>query len=117
MVKQTRAAGYTPLFDEVVTLLDGDVLGALVFGVIWRHSQMRNGYCHACVSTLAGLTGLNERTVQRRLRKLLGAGLIVEVAEARQHTPTGYAVAYTPNGKGRVSESRGDRVTPLKAQG
>ena len=91
-----RAEGFTMVFDDVVRVLHGDSSGALVFGVVWRHSQMRHGYCHASVATMAELCGLSPRTVQRRLQKLKNAELITEVSRAGQHIPTGYRCTYDP---------------------
>ncbi len=66
--------GYTPVFDVVATRLG--TMTALVFGVVWRHCQMRLGICTAGVPRLAGLTGVNERTVRRHLAELCESGYL-----------------------------------------
>jgi biotin operon repressor len=90
------SAGYTPLFDDMLAFLQGDTIGALVFGVIWRHEQMADGYCWASVATIAKKLGVSKRSVQRRLDTLRKYGYVKEIMPATRHMPRGYMVAYTP---------------------
>lgn len=67
-----RADGFTPVFDEVVR--DVGTVGAVVFGVVYRHCRMRYGRCFASVPTMAKLTGLSRQTLDRWLPELCKRG-------------------------------------------
>lgn len=69
--------GYTPIFDVVATRLG--TMTALVFGVVWRHCQMRLGVCTAGVPRLADLTGIAEKTVRRHLAVLVENGYLEDM--------------------------------------
>lgn len=69
--------GYTPIFDVVATRLG--TMTALVFGVVWRHCQMRLGVCTAGVPRLADLTGIAEKTVRRHLAVLCEADYLEDM--------------------------------------
>ena len=73
MSKQS-ARNYTPVFDDLVPKFG--TMGALVFGVIWRYCQMRDGTCHASYETLAGEIGVTEKTIRNHVAKLTKNGLI-----------------------------------------
>lgn len=66
--------GYTPIFDVVATRLG--TMTALVFGVVWRHCQMKLKVCTASVARLADLTGIAEKTIRRHLAVLVEAGYL-----------------------------------------
>jgi len=72
-----RADGFTPVFDVVVREL-GATAG-LVYGVVWRHCQMRDGYCYAYQKNLAKLAGLGVRSVNRWIGRLIDAGYIRDI--------------------------------------
>lgn len=69
--------GYTPVFDVVATRLG--TMTALVFGVVWRHCQMKLGVCTAGVPRLADLTGIAEKTVRRHLTVLCEADYLEDM--------------------------------------
>lgn len=61
--------GFTMAIDPV--LEDVGAIGALVFGMIYRYSQMRDGICYASQSTIARRLGLSRRTVNRWISILI----------------------------------------------
>ena len=81
---------YTPLFDHIAAELG--LTGAAIYGVIWRHSQMRHGYSHCSVATMSRLLQLSRRTVQRWLRRLEKEGWIRRVTSATGRRPAGYII-------------------------
>jgi len=70
---------FIPLFDTVIQR--HGYLAAMVFGLVWRYSQMRDGICRAAVNTLAARLVLSRSTVIRQLDLLVQAGLL------KDHTP------------------------------
>ncbi|MCH8877793.1 MAG: helix-turn-helix domain-containing protein [Chloroflexi bacterium] len=62
---------YTPVFDDLIPIFG--TMGALVYGVIWRYCQMRDGACHATHETLAQELGIGESTVRRHVENLRDA--------------------------------------------
>lgn len=74
-----RADGFTPLFDSVVRELG--TIAAVVYGVVWRHCQMRRQVCDASQGTMATLTGMAERTIRKWLSVLVETGYIVDITD------------------------------------
>jgi hypothetical protein len=85
---------YTPIFDDVVR--DVGFTGAVVFGTIWRHEQMRDGCSHAALDTMAAQTGLRRRTVRKWLGILTDTGMIDRIADQTGHRPPTYVTTYVP---------------------
>jgi len=98
-----RQDGFTILFDDVVR--EYGTTGALVFGCVWRHCQVRDGYCHASIDTMAGLLGMNGSTVRRHLGILRECGMIRRSASSKQHIPDEYACIHTPEIAYRLGRS------------
>lgn len=74
------------------------------------------GNAYPSVATLATMTRVSTRPVQRRLRKLERQGLIAKQASARQHRPRTYCLPFAMSGDSGVPShpSRGGAaVTPL----
>lgn len=84
-------SGWSPIFDTVVQ--EVGLMTASVYGVIWRHCQMRNGECTASQETLAGKIGITIRSLQRHAEKLIDAGFLSKV------TDTGVGTTYSDNEK------------------
>lgn len=61
--------GYTLLLDPL--LKDVGLVEAAVFGVVYRHCRMKNGFCYASQERLAQMAGVSRRTVIRHLDNLL----------------------------------------------
>lgn len=96
MANKERQPGMTPTYDEIVWEIDS--IAALVFGVVQRHENMRDGVCHCTVQTMARLVGFSARAVQYRLRDLEDLGYIecIQLADRARHKPAVYHTTYTP---------------------
>ena len=86
--------GFTPLFDDIVEQVGS--ITALVFGVIWRHAQMRDAACHASVKTMSDLTGLGKSTIRKHIQVLVRNQMIKRVEPHRQHIPPWYVPVVMP---------------------
>ena len=62
------------------------------------------GHVYPSVATVARLTGVSERTVQRHLSAMREVGILEVTGQATQHRPTEYRI-------------RGDKLTPLADSG
>ena len=65
---------HTRIFDELVPQFG--LVGAAVYGVVWRYAQMRDGHCHASYERLASDIGITARTLSTHVGKLQEAGLL-----------------------------------------
>ena len=65
---------HTRIFDELVPQFG--LIGAAVYGVVWRYAQMRDGQCHASYERLASDIGVTARTLRTHVGKLQEAGLL-----------------------------------------
>lgn len=88
--EDARMGLFTPVFDNLVTQLAGEILAgrdspkggcaahttALVFGAIWRHTQKRYHVCFATQSTLARQAGICIRSIRYHIRRLEGLGYV-----------------------------------------
>lgn len=92
-----RADGFTPLFDQIVRELG--TTAAVVYGVVWRHCQMRRGVCDATQGTMAQLTGLDDRTIRDWLPVLLREEYIVDVTPPERR---GQSRVYVTTGKAEL---------------
>jgi hypothetical protein len=59
-----------------------DLIGAAVYGVVWRYCQMKAGVCAKSVGGIAHLLGLSERTVRERLKRLVEQGYLRKTSQA-----------------------------------
>lgn len=82
--------GFTPVFDVVAGDESLGTTNALIFGVVWRHCQMKRGVCDASVPTLAELTGVCEKTVRRHLATLCTKGYLIDLTPDVRHRPHTY---------------------------
>ena len=97
--------GFTQLFDDVVERYR--LVGASVFGIVWRYSHRRDLFCYASQKTLATKLGVSKKTIQRWLDRLCADGMIVKVRDATQVETAGYRAVYVPEIKrGMDLESR-----------
>ena len=74
---KSQLIGFTPAPDEIAQTIDP--LAALVFGRIWRFSQMKDGKCRASTDTIANSIGVSERPVRRKIDALLNHKYIKEL--------------------------------------
>ena len=69
--------GFTPLIDIVAE--DVGMVGAVVYGVVWRYCQMSDGVCRAAIGTISARSHMSRRTAQRALRVLEESGYIQDM--------------------------------------
>jgi hypothetical protein len=106
-----RADGFTPLFDNVVRELG--TIAAVVYGVVWRHCQMRRDVCDASQGTMATLTGVAERTIRKWLRVLQNSGYIADVTDPPDIQ--GIPRTYVTTGKATLELSIGPATPEVNA--
>ncbi len=68
---------HTRIFDELVPQFG--LIGAAVYGVVWRYCQMRDGACRASYETLGAEIGVEKSTVRRHVRKLRDAQYLAQI--------------------------------------
>ncbi len=72
-----RKVPHTRIFDELVS--EFGLVGAAVYGVVWRYCQMRDGACRASYETLGAEIGVEKSTVRRHVRKLRDAQYLAQI--------------------------------------
>ena len=72
-----RRVPHTRIFDELVPQFG--LVGAAVYGVVWRYCQMRDGACRASYETLGAEIGVEKSTVRRHVRKLRDAQYLAQI--------------------------------------
>jgi DNA-binding MarR family transcriptional regulator len=82
---------FSPIFDEISRELGRSA--ASVYGVVWRHCQMRDGVCRASLRRLAGLLGCSQSTVKRQLRLLVEKGFLEDITPGYRNRPHYYCVS------------------------
>jgi len=80
----SRVYGFTPTPDAVID--DIDTAAAVVFGVVWRYCQMRDGHCNASLLTIAARSGYSINTVRRRLDDLVSNGWLAKSSREGEST-------------------------------
>jgi hypothetical protein len=96
--------GFTPLFDCVIQ--DVGIVGASVYGRVWRYSQGEYGVCQATTGKIAEELSLSGRTVIRWLGALCEAGYLEDTTPGLRNKP------HTYRDKGKVKiQARLDAVT------
>lgn len=81
--------GFTPLIDSLSKEIG--VIGAAVFGRMWRYCQMENGICHASLTTIASELGVSIRTVIRYSDELVTLGYLKDLTPDLRNKPHMYA--------------------------
>ena len=76
---------YTKLYDLVAAQVG--TVNAIVYGVVHRHCQMRDGVCRASMRRLAALVNLDPATVLRHLHELVEAGYLEDLTPDRRNKP------------------------------
>jgi len=87
---------FTPIFDAIVQ--DVGLVGASVYGRIWRYCQGNRHCCDAAQFTIAGQLNLSLRTVQRWIAELVQAGYLEDLTPDLKNKPH----SYTTTGKLRL---------------
>jgi DnaD/phage-associated family protein len=85
--------GFTPAPD-VLSKKYGPVT-ALVYGIIWRFSQMDDEVCRASIERIASELGTSKHTVERRIKTLEYDGYVKDLTPTRRNMPH----EYIPTGK------------------
>lgn len=75
---------FTPVLDTLARAVG--LVGAAVWGRIWRYAQLDSGCCTASAPTIAADLGLSERCVRAQERRLIQHGLL-EVVRAAAGRP------------------------------
>lgn len=82
--------GFTPIFDCVVQ--DVGLVGASVFGRMWRYCQGDRKACQASTSTIAESLNMSTRTVIRWQQELKTAGYLHDTTPELRNKPHTYRV-------------------------
>lgn len=84
----TQVDGFTPIIDVVVE--DVGLVGAAIYGVVWRHCQMKDGVCYASREALAQKAGVSLATVNRYLGELCERGYLEDTTPDLRNKPHTY---------------------------
>lgn len=84
----TKLSGFTPIIDMIIP--EVGLTGAAVFGVVWRHCQMRDRVCKASLQTMADKIGVSRATILRKLSELSELGFIEDLTPNLKHKPHVY---------------------------
>jgi hypothetical protein len=87
--------GFTMVHDWMVEKLG--IKAALVYGVVWRYCQMREGVCYASQTTLAAKVGMCRQTLNGCLRDLQALDLVEDLTPDASGGTHRY-VALAPHG-------------------
>jgi len=85
----SRTDGFTPVID--VLAQEMGLVTAVVYGVVWRYCQQRNGVCYASVETIASHVGINPKTVRRHIKTLCEHGYLEDLTPDVTNRPHTYA--------------------------
>ena len=102
-------SGFTPCPDVLI-----DEFGhttALVWGKIWRFSQMSGGVCRASILRLADELGLTDDTIAKHVRLLEGAKYIKDTTPTLRNKPHIYKDTHKLSLKISVSMDDGQSTT------
>jgi len=91
--------GFTPLIDSLVSNPDIGIIGAAVFGRMWRYCQMENGICHASLESIADEIGVSRRTAIRYSDILVSLGYLKDLTPKLRNRPH----TYSDTGKAMIS--------------
>ncbi len=94
--------GFTPVIDGLAKELS--VITAIVFGVVWRYCQMKDGVCTASYSTISEKAGIGRSTVCKHLKKLVAAGYL---SKTKDPNPKSTTLTYKDTGKAGMNISIG----------
>jgi len=83
-----KVGGWTPMIDSLVLEPKYGLKGAAVFGVVWRHCQMRDGVCKASLDRMGELVGIKTRdTIIKYLKRLVKDGYLIDTTPGIKNTP------------------------------
>ena len=82
---------FTPLFENVTGAIG--VIGASIFGRVWRYCQGNRRVCQASHETIGDELGLHRNTVNRYLLQLVEMGLLIDHTPDLKNRPHTYSIA------------------------
>jgi hypothetical protein len=83
-----KVGGWTPIIDTLAMDAKYGLKGAAVFGVVWRHCQMRDGVCNASQDHMRELIGVGSRvTMEKYLKRLVKDGYLIDMTPGVKHKP------------------------------
>lgn len=85
-----KIGGFTPVVDSISEELG--LVGAAVYGVVWRHCQMERHVCDASLDTLAAKIGASRATVKRHIKDLCKKGYLTDLTPERLNGTHTYVV-------------------------
>lgn len=83
-------SNYTPVLDSMVR--EVGPIPALVWGRMWRYSQMDRGTCNASEERIASDLGVDRRTIRRAKSKLIASGYIEDTTPNLRNAPHVYKI-------------------------
>lgn len=84
----SQMEGFTPVIDILAEELG--LIPAAVYGLVWRHCQMKDRVCYASIETLAKKLGVGTATVHRHIKALCGAGYLEDLTPDLRNKPHTY---------------------------
>jgi len=88
---EVRMNTFTPIFDAVVQ--DVGLVGASVYGRIWRYCQGNRSCCDAAQATIAESLNISTRTVMRWAKDLCDKGYLKDLTPDLRNKPHTYVIA------------------------
>lgn len=83
-----KVGGFTPIIDKVAK--DTCLMSAVVFGRMWRYSQMKDAVCKASLKNIAEELNISPATVMRHTKKLCAAGYLKDLTPGLRNRPHVY---------------------------
>jgi len=85
-----EVGGFTPLIDHLIEDPEVGLMGAVLFGRVWRYCQGSYGVCSASKETLAEQLGLSRMTIIRHLQRLCALGYLEDITPDLRNKPHTY---------------------------
>lgn len=80
--------GFTPVMDALAQQYG--LIGAAVFGKVWRYCQMSDGLCRASMQTIAAGLGIDRTTAHKHVDALVLDGYLIDMTPDRRNAPHVY---------------------------
>ena len=85
-----EVGGFTPLIDHLIEDPEVGLMGAVLFGRVWRYCQGSYGVCSASKDTLAQNLGISRRSIIRHLQRLCALGYLDDLTPDLRNKPHTY---------------------------
>lgn len=106
----SQVDGFIPVIDVLTRELG--LMTAVVYGIVWRYCQMRDGVCRASLETIAGHASIDRRTVDRHIKELCKKGYLKDTTPDNKNAPHIYADTGKVKILGLVSAVITDNLQP-----